>query len=123
MSDERTTVAELRARIADFVAQREWQPFHDPKNLAMAIAVEAAELMEHFQWARSEQLAELVAEPGLRSQVTDELADVLAFVLALANVLDIDLSDALRAKMVKNAAKYPADAVRGTYRKPPRADA
>ncbi len=118
MSDQTTTVAELRQWIADFVAEREWEVYHDPKNLSMSIAIEAAELMEHFQWLRSEELAGLARDEKLRAEITDELADVLAFSIAMANVLGIDLSAALRQKIVKNAAKYPADQFRGRYHKP-----
>lgn len=118
MSDEMTTLAELRRLVADFVAQRQWQTFHDAKNLSMSIAIEAAELMEHFQWLRSEELATALADPGLRSQVADELADVCCFALALANALDIDLAGAVRRKIEKNAAKYPAEQFRGRYVRP-----
>lgn len=116
MKDRTTTVAELKSLVADFITQRDWQQFHDPKNLSMSIAIEAAELMEHFQWVPSDQLDELVKDAKLRDEITDELADVLAFVLALANVLGIDLAEALQDKMVKNAKKYPADVYRGKYK-------
>lgn len=116
MKDRTTTVAELKSLVADFITQRDWQQFHDPKNLSMSIAIEAAELMEHFQWVQSDQLDELVKDAKLRDEITDELADVLAFVLALANVLGIDLAEALQDKMVKNAKKYPADVYRGKYK-------
>lgn len=118
MNDSNTNLAALRRLVADFVAERDWQQFHDPKNLSMAIAIEAAELMEHFQWIRSEQVGEALADAGLRDQVRDEIADVLCFALALANVLQIDLSQAIEQKMIRNRAKYPADACRGNYRKP-----
>ena len=118
MNDAQTTVRELRELVARFVAEREWQVFHDPKNLSMALAVEAAELMEHFQWARSEELAKVVAAPEVRTAVAEELSDVLCFALALCNVLDLDLAAAIEAKMRKNAAKYPAEAYRGRYEKP-----
>ena len=117
MNDQQTTVAELRRVMARFVAERDWEQFHDPKNLAMALAVEAAELMEHFQWLRSDQLDTVRDDPKQMQGVVEEVADVLAFVLAMANRLEIDLSAALEAKMVKNAAKYPADEYRGRFRK------
>ncbi len=118
MSDSSTTVAELRALLARFVADREWERFHDPKNLAIAISVEAAELMEHFQWVRSNQLAAVLENADKKAEIRDELADVACYVLAMANVLNFDLSDAIHAKMQKNAAKYPADEYRGWYEKP-----
>jgi NTP pyrophosphatase (non-canonical NTP hydrolase) len=120
--DATTTLAELRRRLAEFVAAREWQRYHDAKNLAMAIAIEAAELMEHFQWVRNDELAELLADPVRRAAVADEVADITCFVLGLANALGLDLSDAVVAKMRKNEAKYPVSEFRGQYFRPPRAD-
>src|SRR5262245_10537101 len=118
MPDATTTVFELRQLVANFVAERQWQIYHDPKNLSMSIAIEAAELMEHFQWARSDQLGPLASDPAVRGEIADELADILAFSLALANALEIDVSEAVRSKMLKNAAKYPAEQFRGQYYKP-----
>lgn len=118
MNDAQTRVQELRALIAEFVAAREWERYHDPKNLAMSIAIEAAELMEHFQWVRSEELARLLGDETLRGEVRDELADVVCYVLALANVLDVDLSAAVSEKVKKNSVKYPAERYRGNYHKP-----
>ena len=116
MNDQRTTVAELKKMIADFVAEREWQPFHDPKNLAASIAIEAAELMEHFQWLRSSELAAVKEDQQAMGDIREELADITAFVLSFANAMNIDLAAALEAKMVKNAAKYPADRFRGKFK-------
>lgn len=118
MSDSSTTLAELRAAMQAFVAEREWEPYHDAKNLAGSVMIEAAELLEHFQWVRSEELEALLTEPGRRQEITDELADVMCYLLALANVLEIDISDAVRGKLIKNAKKYPADQFRGQYYKP-----
>jgi NTP pyrophosphatase (non-canonical NTP hydrolase) len=118
MTDGDTTVAALRQVVRDFVAEREWQRFHDAKNLSMSLAIEAAELMEHFQWARSEELAGVLAESGRRAEVRDEVADIACYLLALANVLEVDLASAVRDKMQKNRAKYPADEFRGRYFKP-----
>jgi len=118
MNDRQTTVAALRQLVARFVAEREWERYHDPKNLSMAIAVEASELMEHFQWLRSEELDGALNDSKTRAEIRDEIADVLAFTLALANRLDIDVSAALADKMTKNAAKYPAAEFRGKYHKP-----
>ncbi len=114
-SDNETTLAQLKQVIADFVAEREWQKFHDPKNLSMAIAIEAAELMEHFQWLRNEELAAEVSTEQL-DEIRDELADVMAFVLSLANVLEIDIAAAVEGKMVKNRKKYPPETFKGRFR-------
>lgn len=118
MSDDRATLGELRRLVADFVAQRQWQCYHDPKNLAMSIAIEAAELMEHFQWVRNDEVAGLLERPEARAAIRDEIADVFCYVLALANVLSLDLSSALADKMQRNAAKYPVEQFRGRYFKP-----
>ena len=115
MPDDTVTVAHLRRLIADFVAQREWQRYHDGKNLSMSLAIEAAELMEHFQWARSEELPELLKDAARRAEIVDEVADIACYLLALANALGIDLSEAVAAKVAKNARKYPAEQFRGRY--------
>jgi dCTP diphosphatase len=117
-SDSTTTVAELRKLIADFVAERDWSQFHAPKNVSMALAIEAAELMEHFQWLTTEDSRSLANEPEKLAEVAEELADVIGYSFALANELGIDVSSAIRAKMVKNAEKYPADKYRGRYERP-----
>jgi NTP pyrophosphatase (non-canonical NTP hydrolase) len=118
MTDGQTTLAELRALVAEFVAERDWQKFHDAKNLAMAIAVEAAELMEHFQWARTDELPDLTLQAETRRGAEEEIADVMCFLLALCNALDLDLSAAVERKMSKNRAKYPPEDYRGRYFKP-----
>ncbi len=113
MSDSETTVEDLRQLLSDFVDERDWQQFHSPKNLAMALAIEAAELMEHFQWIDIADSRRLAENPAKLAAVGEELADVLSYTLAMANSLGIDLSDTIRAKMIKNAIKYPADQYRG----------
>ena len=114
-SDDTTTVAELKQLIADFVAERDWSQFHSPKNVSMALAIEAAELMEHFQWLTTEESRQLPNDTAKLAAVGEELADVVGYSLALANELGLDLASAIRAKMVKNAEKYPADQYRGRY--------
>jgi dCTP diphosphatase len=116
MSDAETTIRELRQIVKRFVDDRDWNQFHDPKNLSMAIATEAAELMEHFRWLTGSQALALRDSPDELRQVREELADILCFTLSFANALDIDLATALRDKMIKNAEKYPADRFRGRFR-------
>ena len=94
--------------MADFVAEREWQSFHDPKNLSASIAIEAAELMEHFQWLRSDELDSIQEDHEKMGLIGEELADIMAYLLSCASVLGVDLSAALADKMKKNAIKYPA---------------
>jgi NTP pyrophosphatase (non-canonical NTP hydrolase) len=115
MTDLDTTVARLRQLVEEFVARRDWQQFHTPKNLAMSMAIEAAELMEHFQWLTAEQSRAVAGDPARLAPIADELADVLAYLLAMANALGIDLSAALAAKMAKNERKYPAERFRGVF--------
>jgi NTP pyrophosphatase (non-canonical NTP hydrolase) len=117
-SDSDTTVDELRTLIADFVAERDWSQFHAPKNVSMALAIEAAELMEHFQWLSPEASRELANDTEKLAAVGEELADVIGYSFALANELGLDVSSAIRAKMIKNAEKYPVDKYRGRYERP-----
>ena len=116
MNDQTTSLGELRELIERFVDERRWQKFHTPKNLASSIAIEAAELLEHFQWLSSSQVAREVKQAKVRRQIAEEMADVLAYLLALSNALDIDLSRALERKVCKNATKYPAKRYRGRFR-------
>jgi NTP pyrophosphatase (non-canonical NTP hydrolase) len=104
--------------VRQFVAQRDWNQFHTPKNLVMALAIEAAELMEHFQWIGVEQSRDVGRDADKRQQVGEELADVVCYALALANELDLDVSSTVRDKMQKNEAKYPAAEYRGRYERP-----
>jgi NTP pyrophosphatase (non-canonical NTP hydrolase) len=105
-SDTTTTVAQLKTLVDEFVNQRNWHKFHNAKNLGMALTIEAAEFMEHFQWLTTQQVE---AHEGYdRQQVTEELADITSYALALANTLHIDLAQAVEQKMVKNRLKYPA---------------
>jgi len=115
MNDQTTTLAQLRQVVRDFVAARDWDQFHSPKNLSMSLAIEAAELMEHFQWIGSAASRQVADDPRKLAAVREELADVLCYLLALANVLEIDVTTALREKMIANAAKYPAEKFRGRY--------
>ena len=118
MSDQTTSVQQLREAVRQFVSERAWEPFHSPKNLAMALAIEAAELMEHFQWVDVEQSRRLCDEAEKLGEVRQELADVLCYALSLANTLEIDLSDAVMDKLQRNREKYPADLFHGRYENP-----
>jgi dCTP diphosphatase len=113
MNDAQTTLAELRRLIAEFVDRRDWRQFHTPKNLAMSLAIEAAELMEPFQWLTPEESQGVAGRPEVLHHIGEELADVLCYALSLANVLDIDVAAAMEQKILKNERKYPADRFRG----------
>ncbi|HHS97814.1 MAG TPA: nucleotide pyrophosphohydrolase [Chloroflexi bacterium] len=116
MSDEATTVAHLRRQVAAFVAAREWEIYHTPRNLSVAIAIEAAELMEHFLWLSPEQAAAAMENPRRRAAVVDELADVLIYALSLANALGADVSEAVQAKLARNEQRFPPEEWRGRAR-------
>lgn len=106
---------ELKQKLQQFVDERDWAQFHSPKNLAMAMIVEAAELVEHFQWNTEAESHELSDEK--REQVGHELADTFVYLLRIAQVLDIDLIEATNKKIILNALKYPADKARGKNNK------
>ena len=105
----------LRDKLRAFAEARDWDQFHSPKNLSMALMVEVAELMEHFQWLTEAQSAEL--PPGDQQAVGEELADILLYLVRLSDKLNIDLHEAALLKLEKNALKYPAEQVRGTAKK------
>ncbi|MGY0019337.1 nucleotide pyrophosphohydrolase [Streptomyces sp. cg35] len=100
-------MAGLQARLADFAAARDWGPFHTPKNLAAALSVEASELVEIFQWLTPEQSARVMDDPQSAHRVEDEVADVLAYLLQLCEVLGIDALAALAAKIDRNESRFP----------------
>jgi dCTP diphosphatase len=105
-TDSSTTIGELRELVDDFVQERSWGRFHSPKNLAMSIAIEAAEIMELFQWGPGDN-SEVSGPLDGSAELADELADVLIYCLAMANRAGIDLSGAVRAKMARNMGRYP----------------
>ena len=105
----------IRDELRRFAADRDWDQFHSPKNLASALAVEAAELLEPFQWLTEEQSRQLTAETSLA--VREEMADVLLYLIRLADKLDIDLVAAANDKIIQNSAKYPVEKSRGSSKK------
>ena len=109
------TLEELAGRLRAFAEERDWEQFHSPKNLSMALSVEAAELLEHFQWLTEEESARL--PPGRLAAVGEEMADVFIYLLRLADRLGVDLEREARAKMAKNAERYPVEKSRGHKRK------
>ncbi len=111
MGDQYTSVDELRGLVRAFVTEREWEVFHNPKDLAVSIAIEAAELMEIFQWQSREE----ALEGGKLQHFREELADVVIYCLAAANAAGIDLSEAIKEKIKKNALKYPQQQFRGRH--------
>ncbi len=113
MTDAATTVGEIRERVLAFARERDWEQFHSPKNLSMALAAEAGELMEHFLWTESKASAATLADSAKRRKIEDELADVVIYALEFANIGGIDLAKAIEAKLAQNAAKYPVEKAKG----------
>lgn len=113
MNDKNTHLQEIKDSVLAFAKERDWIQFHSPKNLSMAIAAEAAELMEHFLWQGREQSTTDMQTPELRTMVEEELADIFIFAIEFANVTGIDISTAINRKMKQNAKKYPVDKARG----------
>lgn len=109
------TLTDLRTRLRAFAEERDWEQFHSPKNLAMALTVEAAELLEHFQWLDEKASASL--PPDKRAQVAEEIADIQIYLVRIADRLGVDILEAVEHKLAANARKYPADRVKGSPRK------
>jgi dCTP diphosphatase len=112
---DRMDIEDLRDALRQFAKDRDWDQFHSPKNLASALIVEAAELLEHFQWLPSGAQSELT--PGRLAAIEEELADVLIYLIRLADKLDVDLVSAARRKLEKNAEKYPVEKARSSSKK------
>ena len=115
MNDATTTIDTLRSLVRRFVDERRWNVFHTPKNLAMSLAIEAAELMEHFQWLTPDESRAVGDDPARRAAAGEELADVLCYALALAHELKLDIASTVVDKMAKNALKYPVDQYQGRW--------
>jgi NTP pyrophosphatase (non-canonical NTP hydrolase) len=112
-NDDSTVVAELKARVREFVSDRDWDQYHFPKDLAIGLAIEAAELLEQFRFRSNEEIESLMADPGQRRLVAHELADVLYFVLLMCANLGLDASSILAEKLALSAERYPVEKVRG----------
>ena len=115
MAEVKNSFEELQAMIRKFVDDRDWDQFHNPKDLSISLSLEAAEVLEHFQWKNDAEMAAHAEKH--KDDVGEELADVLYWVLLLANKLNINLSEAFKAKMVKNEAKYPIEKAKGSHKK------
>jgi NTP pyrophosphatase (non-canonical NTP hydrolase) len=119
MTDSQTTVAELKELMSAFVKERNWEKFHQPRNLAASVCVEAGELLEHFQWLTAEEATERAKmDAAFRTAVGEEMADVLMYLLSLSNALGLDFAAAVEGKMVKNKLKYPKEKFWGNYERP-----
>lgn len=114
-SDETATVADLKNLVVRFAEERDWGRFHTPKNLAASVAIEAAELLERFQWSTPEESFAVKNDPEALNAVAEEIADVASYLFNLCDKLGVDFAAAFAAKMRKNAEKYPVERFRGVY--------
>ena len=115
MNDRITTITELKKIVEDFVNERDWSQFHNPKNLSMALAIEAGELMDIFKWNTTKECESMMSEKKTRQDATDELADIMIYALAFSNRNNINISSAIEKKMIKNRGKYPAEKFKGHF--------
>ncbi len=113
LTDATTTLHDLKTRILAFAKERDWEQFHAPKNLSMALAAESGELMEHFLWATPEASHAVAQDPVRRVKIAEELADVVIYALEFANITGIDVAAAIETKMAANARKYPIEKAKG----------
>jgi dCTP diphosphatase len=113
------TLDDLAAELRRFANERDWERYHTPKNLAISLSIEVGELLEHVQWGSDEEIAGALRSPAGKTAVSEEMADVLIYLVRLADVLGIDLLAAASSKIAANAVRYPADEVRGSSAKRP----
>ena len=116
-TDSDTTIQQLKDSVMDFIKEREWQPFHDTKNVAMALASEVGELLDLFRWVKSDQAFKLLEDQETLGSVREELADIAMFIFDFATICDIDLTEAVNEKMRLNAKRYPIEKARGIAKK------
>jgi len=119
MADDLVRIEQLKEKLRNFVDERDWNKYHHPKELAISIAIEAAELLEIFQWDEKADIQDIKTDAETMNKIKEEIADVMMYILCLANQLDIDLSEAVLTKLEKNRKKYDKDVVleTGAYRK------
>lgn len=117
MKDQILDISTFQQKLAEFAKARDWEQFHNPKNLAMALSVEAGELVEIFQWLTPQQAEHLKSDPKLKLAASEELCDILTYLLRLSDLLEVDLPRALENKFQKNGEKYPVEKARGSAKK------
>tara|TARA_Y100000591_G_scaffold294416_1_gene282994 strand:- start:558 stop:905 length:348 start_codon:yes stop_codon:yes gene_type:complete len=115
MNDINTTITELKKIVEDFIDERDWSQFHNPKNLSMALAIEAGELMDIFKWNSTQECDDMMSEKNTKQDATDELADIMIYALAFSNRNNINISSAIEEKMIKNRKKYPTEKFKGHF--------
>jgi len=115
--DDETTVEELKKLVINFRDERDWKKYHKPKDLAISISIEAAELLEELQWKTDKEIEELLKNKEKLEKISEELADVIDYCLSFADVTKIDISEALKKKIEENKEKYPVEKTKGNYKK------
>ena len=115
--DEKVTISQLKNEIEEFSEEREWKKYHKPKDLAISISIEAAELLEKFQWLTDQEITQKLNDPENLGKIKSELADILVYVIYLSNKLEFDISEIISDKMKENKKKYPVEKIRGKYKK------
>ena len=115
MTDKNTLINDLKIIVKEFVEERDWRQFHNPKNLSMSIAIESSELMELFQWLSKKKSIKAMSSGKLRNNAIDEVADVFIYLIAFCNENNIDIKQAIDQKMKKNKIKYPANVFKGRF--------
>ncbi|MFT4297580.1 MAG: nucleotide pyrophosphohydrolase [Candidatus Woesearchaeota archaeon] len=113
MKDDSTTIEEIKQKLLNFINERDWDQYHIPKDVALALSIEVAEILEHFRFKTDDEIAEWIKDKNNKQELADEIADTGMFLIDLARVCDIDLAEAIESKMKKSALRYPADVVRG----------
>jgi dCTP diphosphatase len=117
MNDNDTTIKEMRKRLKAFIDERDWDQFHKPKDIGLALIIEAAEILEHFRFKTDKEIEEFLNDSKNKEELGDELGDTLMFIIDLARVCNIDLAEAFERKLGKSAKKYPVDLVKGKSHK------
>ena len=117
MVDNETNIQQLKEKVKAFCDARDWDQFHDAKEIAIALSIEASELLEHFRWKNKNEIKDKLNDPVKKEEIEDEMADIFYLLLRIAQMYDIDLSNALDRKMEKNDKKYPVDKSRGSSKK------
>ncbi|MFC1904528.1 nucleotide pyrophosphohydrolase [Chloroflexota bacterium] len=116
-SDKKTNLHELKTKIKSFVEERDWEKYHKPKEIAISISIESAELLELFQWTKEDELNLIFQDANKLENIKDEISDIVIYCLDLANALNIDVSQAIENKVKKNEEKYPVEKIKGKYKK------
>lgn len=115
--DDQTTISELKLQVKQFCTDRDWDQYHNAKELAIGVTTESAELLDIFRFKSQEEVARMFITPADREKISDEMADVLFFLMRIAQKYDIDMADAFHMKMIKNEMKYPIEKARGSNKK------